>query len=214
MSLRELNNGYLQVAQGEIGKGMVSGEFVSMSTLHSVIPDATPAPIAWGTYASNPEIHFFLCQFLDVTDEVPDVQTFTAKVAELHMKGVSPNGKYGFDVPTYMGQMPQYITWTDSWEEFFTNSLKCLMSLIEEQQGYDPEMKELFDQVLSKAIPRLLRPLETGGRQIKPSLIHGNLYSGNVSVSNETGLPVIYDATCLYAHNECELEMVSKTQVC
>jgi len=37
---------------------MVSGELVSMSTLQSAIPDATPAPIAWGTYSSDPDTHF------------------------------------------------------------------------------------------------------------------------------------------------------------
>lgn len=98
---------------------MVSGEFVSMTTLHQAIPDSTPAPIAWGTYASNPNLHFFLCHFVEVIDEVPDVETFTLKVADLHAKSSSPNGKYGFPVPTYMGQMAQYHAWTESWEEFF-----------------------------------------------------------------------------------------------
>lgn len=133
-----------------------------------------------------------------------DIQTFTAKVAELHTKGVSPNGKYGFSVPTFMGQMPQYTAWTDSWEEFFTNSMQQLMAIIEESQGPDAELGLLFGQTISKVIPRLLRPLETGGRQIKPRLIHGDLYSGNVSVDAVTGRPNLYDATCLYAHNECE----------
>ena len=133
-----------------------------------------------------------------------DIQTFTAKVAELHTKGVSPTGKYGFSVPTFMGQMPQYTAWTDSWEEFFTNSMQQLMAIIEESQGPDVELKMLFGQMISKVIPRLLRPLETGGRQIKPSLVHGDLYSGNVSVDAVTGGPILYDATCLYAHNECE----------
>lgn len=193
-----------QVAQGDIGKAMVSGEFYSMTTMHQVIPDSTPAPIAWGTYASDPDIHFFLCRFVNVIDEVPDVETFTVKVAELHAQSSSPNGKYGFPVPTYMGRMAQYHTWTESWEEFFTLSMESLMMTIDESQAPDEELKELFGRTMSMVVPRLLRPLETGGRQIKPSLVHGNLYSGNVSVDVETGRPVLYDATCLYAHNECK----------
>ena len=133
-----------------------------------------------------------------------DIQIFTAKVAELHTTGVSPNGKYGFSVPTFMGQMPQYTAWTDSWEEFFTMSIQQLMAIIEKSQGPDMELKTLLGQMISKVIPRLLRPLETGGRQIKPCLVHGDLYSGNVSVDAATGGPILYDATCLYAHNECE----------
>ena len=133
-----------------------------------------------------------------------DIQTFTAKVAELHTKGVSPNGKYGFSVPTFMGQMPQYTAWTDSWEDFFSMSMQQLMAIIEESQGPDVELKTLLGQTISKVIPRLLRPLETGGRQIKPCLVHGDLYSGNASVNAATGGPILYDAACLYAHNECE----------
>lgn len=80
------------------------------------------------------------------------------------------------------------------------------MTTIEESRGPDEELTDLFGQTMTKVDPRLLRPLETGGRQIKPCLVHGNLYSGNVSVDIETGRPVLYDATCLYAHNECKTE--------
>ena len=187
---------------------MVSGEFISMTHLHQVIPNATPTPIAWGTYASNAEIHFFLCHFVDVIDEVPDIENFTTIVAELHAKSSSPNGKYGFPVPTYMGQMPQYNTWTESWEDFFTLSMERLMTTIEETQGPDQELQELFGLTMKLVVPRLLRPLETGGRQIKPSLVHGDLYSGNVSVNVEDGRSMLYDATCLYAHNECKTSPV------
>ncbi|KAF8853504.1 hypothetical protein BDZ45DRAFT_748506 [Acephala macrosclerotiorum] len=98
---------------------------------------------------------------------------------------------YGFPVPTFMGKMPQYTTWTDSWEEFFTNAMRKLMSVIEGQEDPDPEFRQLFETVLEKVVPRLLRPLETGGRHIRPRLVHGDLYSGNVSVETATGAPIL-----------------------
>lgn len=61
----------VQVAQGDVGRAMASGEFSSMTDLHNVIPDVTPEPISWGTYASNRDIHFFLCRFIDMIDKVP-----------------------------------------------------------------------------------------------------------------------------------------------
>ena len=78
------------------------------------------------------------------------------------------------------------------------------MTTIEESQGPDKQLRDLFEQTMNKVVPRLLRPLETGGRQIKPNLVHGDLYSGNVSVDAQDGRPMLYDATCLYAHNECK----------
>lgn len=183
---------------------MVAGELESMTALHQNIPFATPAPIGCGTYASNPSIHFFLCDFTEMMDELPDIQRFTSTVAQLHRVSNSPNGKYGFPVPTYMGRMAQHTAWTESWEVFFTDYMQHLMCTIESAQGPDPEFKELFEAVVQKVIPRLMRPLETGGRSIKPSLVHGNLYAGNVSVDEEALEPIVYDATCLYAHNECK----------
>jgi fructosamine-3-kinase len=182
---------------------MVLGEFISMSSLYEAAPDATPKPMGWGTYATNPEIHFFLCSFVEMIDEVPDIQAFTSKVAELHRKGISPTGKYGFSVPTFLGRMAQYTTWTDSWEQFYINYVRTLMAVIEDAGGPDEEFRGLLETLIKKVVPRLLRPLETGGRQIQPRLVHGDLYAGNVSVHDVDFAPILYDATSIYAHNEC-----------
>jgi protein-ribulosamine 3-kinase len=181
---------------------MVSGEFASMKSLHDTVQYLTPIPIAWGTYAADPNIHFFLCEFVDMTEDIPDPQALGIGLAELHTKGLSPNGKYGFSVPTLQGTIPQYTEWTDSWEEFFTRSTKKVFEAELKSQGSNPEILALEEAIITKVIPRLLRPLETGGRKIEPRLIHGDIWDGNVSTNIETDLPVIFDATCIYAHNE------------
>lgn len=187
---------------------MLSGEFASMKALYNAVPDLTPVPIAWGTYASDPNIHFFLTSFVDMTDDIPDLHTLPAKVAELHEKAISPNGKYGFTVPTYQGRIPQDVAWKDSWEEFFLSLLKRILAVEEAIQGPDTEMKQLKEALINKVIPRLLRPLETGGRHIQPRLVHGNMWDGNTSTDIATNLPKIFDATCIYAHNEGKSETI------
>lgn len=184
---------------------MVSGEYISMKTLHDTIPNLTPKPIAWGTYASSPDIHFFLCEFVEMGETLPDVHDLMEGLAGLHKKGLSPNGKYGFAVPTVQGRVPQYTMWTSSWEEFFSHSIRCVMDNEQESQGSDREMQELCQAILDKVVPRLLRPLETGGRSIQPCLIHGDIWDGNVSSSKDNKQSFIFDATCIYAHNESKL---------
>ncbi len=181
---------------------MVYGEYESMLALQKIMPNFVPNPIGWGTYTSNPRIHFFICEFVDLTDDVPEINAFTKTLAELHRQALSPNGKYGFAIPTYKGTLPQYNKWTDSWEDFFSQSMRQFMMAEERSQGPDPEMQELCQSILKKVIPRLLRPLETGGRKIMPRLIHGDIWAGNTSTSVETNLPMVFDAACLYAHNE------------
>lgn len=184
---------------------MVSGEFISMTTLHDTLPSFTPLPIAWGTYDADTNVHFFLCGFVHMTDDLPDVDDLAASLAELHKKGISPNGKYGFAVPTLQGTIPQFTDWTDLWEEFFARSLKRVMDNELRSQGPNDEVESLYTDILSKVVPRLLRPLETGGRSIQPRLVHGDIWDGNVSTDINTGTSVIFDATCIYAHNESAL---------
>ena len=177
-----------QVTQNDNGKGMVSGEFVSMTALHKAAPKLVPVPIAWGTYATDSNIHFFLCSFVDMTDDLPDPNKLGAMLADLHQRTVSPNGKYGFSVPTYQGTIPQRVDWQDTWEVFFSNMMRRILDHEWASQGPDEELKQLSETLFEKVIPRLLRPLESGGRKIQPRLVHGDIWDGNTSTDAATDL--------------------------
>lgn len=58
---------------------------------------------------------------------------------------------------------------------------------------------------MTKTVPRLLEVLQCNGRTIKPCLIHGNLWEGNIGTDYDTGELYIFDAASYYAHNEMEL---------
>ncbi|KAH0566185.1 hypothetical protein GP486_000417 [Trichoglossum hirsutum] len=196
---------FLKTSYGDRGRSMMSGEFCSMSTIYAATPDFVPRPIAWGTYATIPDVHFLLCDFREMTDDLPDLKSFPVKLAELHRKGTSPDGKYGFSVTTYHGNTPLNHGWSDTWEEYFTRTTRVLFLLEREAQGPNAEIDALIEPFFEKVVPRLLRPLETGGRKIKPSLIHGDLWHGNATTDADTNLPIIFDAASFYAHNEYDL---------
>ncbi|PMD60750.1 uncharacterized protein K444DRAFT_560745 [Hyaloscypha bicolor E] len=196
---------FLKTSHGDRGKGMMSGEFTSMSLMYEANPDLVPKPIAWGTYTTIPDVHFFLCNFHNMTDDLPDLHSFPAMLAKLHRNGSSPNGSFGFPVKTYHGQTPIDHGWSDTWEEYFKRTTTVLLRLEQESQGLNKELLDMADPFLNKVIPRLLRPLETGGRSIKPCLIHGDLWYGNATMDGDSELPIIFDAACFYAHNEYDL---------
>jgi protein-ribulosamine 3-kinase len=100
-------------------------------------------------------------------------------------------------VATFQGLVPQFADWTDTWEEFFSRSFRRLVENEEKAQGPDPEMQDLEKAIFEKVIPRLLRPLETGGRTIRPCLVHGDTWDGNVATNLDTNNPVIFDSTCI-----------------
>lgn len=182
---------------------MVSSEYHCMNKIQAVVRDLVPKTIAWGSYANIPDVHFFLADFRPMTNELPDNRSFPAKMAELHRSATSPDGKFGFDVTTFHGETPIEHGWSDTWEDYFARTTKVLFELEQEAQGPNQEIRKLMVPFFSKVVPRLLRPLETGGRSIRPSLIHGDLWHGNASTDSETGRPIIFDAASFYAHNEC-----------
>ncbi|KAI1290668.1 Fructosamine kinase-domain-containing protein [Xylaria venustula] len=196
---------FLKTSFGERGRLIMSSEFHCMTKIYNIMPDLVPKPIAWGTYSSIPDVHFFLCDFRLMKSCLPNLETFPAKVGDMHRAGISPNGKFGFDVTIFHGNIPIEHGWSDTWEEYFTRTTRILFELEQEAQGPNEEIRKLMIPFFEKVVPRLLRPLETGGRTIQPSLIHGDLWHGNASMDGATGLPVIFDAASFYAHNEYEL---------
>ncbi|KAH7130323.1 Fructosamine kinase-domain-containing protein [Dendryphion nanum] len=197
---------FLKVSRGQIGKSMMEGEYHSMLALYHAMPALSPEPIGWGKYLNMEDTYFFLSSFTEMTGDIPaSTSEFPAMVAKLHHENKSPNGKFGFLVPTYHGNLPQDVSQCDIWEESFTSGMVKFFDLEEEAQGRDQTMTILRKDIILTVIPRLLRPLESEGRRVTPSLVHGDLWDGNVSVDATTGAPVIFDACCSYAHNEYDL---------
>ncbi|KAK7996733.1 hypothetical protein PG989_004773 [Apiospora arundinis] len=192
---------FLKIAEGEEGRGIMSGEFESMSLLFRIIPDLVPKPVTWGTYRDMPQFHFFLCDF----QNCPPIEDFTASIARLHKASIplSP-GKFGFPVTTYQGPIAQDNSWCDTWEAFFRQGMVRMLQREEDVHGPDPELSVLCEQLYDKVIPRLLRPL-TVLKSITPVLVHGDLWYGNVCTDNATGKLIVFDACVFWAHNEYEV---------
>ncbi|RDH35051.1 Fructosamine kinase-domain-containing protein [Aspergillus welwitschiae] len=152
-----------------------------------------------------PDTHFFLCGYRDMAADMPDPDKSAARLAALHNNSASPTGKFGFHVVTHNGNLPQMTDWEDSWEIFFAKSMRHALDLETAVKGWDPELDFLVPALFERVIPRLLRPLESEGWSVKPSLIHGDLWYANSGIDTETGESLVFDACCFYAYNECEL---------
>ena len=184
---------------------MSQGEYEGTKALHQVVPEGIPRPVAWGTYKSNADTHFYICDFIDMIEDLPDVQLFCALLAKLHRESMSlsPNGKFGFPTMTYEGTMWQDAQWCDTWEESFTRHFKAFVHQEREVHGTDQELETLLSSLYDKVIPRLLRPLESHGRKVMPVLVHGDIWYGNIATKEDTGEPLMFDPSVFWGHNEC-----------
>lgn len=181
----------------------MKGEYESMREICKVSPSFAPRPICWGSCTASAR-HFLMLEFHELESDPPSTADFARELAKLHKEGNSPNNMFGFHITTYNGNLPQDNAWTKSWEGFFSNGIRQMLTLEEEARGRSEELQELSKTLLGKVIPRLLRPLETQGRTVKPSLLHGDLWIGNVATKKETGQPVVFDSSAYYGHHECK----------
>jgi protein-ribulosamine 3-kinase len=185
---------------------MMEGEFNSITTIHNLIPSFVPKPLAWGKFKlASPDTYFFLCDFVEMSTDMPDPVKFCARVAELHDKGVSPTGKFGFHITTVHGKTEQPVEWEGNWTRYFTRLVSHFFAKDLLSNGRWPEYETAFKRLVEDVIPQVLDPLNSDGRSIRPSLVHGDLWEGNATTDLVTGEPMVFDAAVMYAHNEYEL---------
>ncbi|KAG8169541.1 hypothetical protein KVR01_000286 [Diaporthe batatas] len=197
---------FLKCATGQGAAALAQGEFHSANNINCVVPGLVPKAIGCGEYDNDgTTTYFFLGVFHDMDFSTPpEPDEIISLVSQLHSRGTSPNGMFGYPVPTVSGRMERTVAWTSSWAESFALQLKDVIKYDNDTNGpwieYDAVCKQLIDAV----IPRLLGALQSEGRNIRPALIHGDLWERNIGVDMETGNMVIFDPGCMYAHNEME----------
>jgi len=118
-------------------------------------------------------------------------------IAQLHHKTAFA---FGFHQPNYCGTTLQDNTWTENWPEFYAHRrIGNLVQQIKTSRGISSEEQRIYEKLVGR-IPQLL------AHQTVPSLIHGDLWSGNYMYT--TNGPALIDPACYYADREMELGMM------
>jgi len=107
---------------------------------------------------------------------------------------------YGYDSDNFIGATPQDNGREESWPVFFRrHRLEPQRRLAEEAGLWRPSWNAPFDRLLEKLDQILPANPEA-------SLVHGDLWSGNVLVTAR-GEPVLIDPAVYYGHYEVDLAM-------
>jgi fructosamine-3-kinase len=118
-------------------------------------------------------------------------------LASIHSK---PQQRFGFEVDNYIGLNRQPNSFSDSWGEFFVQQrLGFQIGLIA-----DPQRRRDFSQRLRQQAARLSEFLDA--EQVSPSLLHGDLWNGNV-LCGEDGRVWLIDPAVYYGDAEADLAM-------
>ncbi len=109
---------------------------------------------------------------------------------------------WGAPVDNFIGTLPQSNDWTDDWAAFWRGRrLEPQLRLAYDAHYFDASQRQRFDRLLHGLDENLVEAASEG-----PSLIHGDLWSGNVHVTTG-GLPALVDPAAYHGHREVDLAM-------
>jgi protein-ribulosamine 3-kinase len=150
---------------------------------------------------------FIVMDYVEMGRQQPDyLSRLGAGLAELHLAPpADPDQGFGFPMDGCCGALAQpnnpqpssKLSWVEFWREY---RLGHQLSVARQRYPEDKALQELGAQ-LSARLGELFSMLVV--EDIKPSLLHGDLWSGNYAV-DASGTPCIYDCACYYGHYEAD----------
>lgn len=140
---------------------------------------------------------FLVLEYIPLRAAAAPVQArLGEELAALHQVGAE---RFGWERDNTLGTTPQPNAWEADWLVFFRHRRLGFQLELAAANGYP----QLADQAapLLEGLPTLF-----SGYRPRPSLVHGDLWSGNVA-SDLQGRPVIFDPACHFGDRESDLAM-------
>ena len=162
----------------------------------------TPRILGYGINVSRMGNSFLLLEFVSAKKRASDYwETLGHQLAAMHRADTTDllqDGKFGFGMDNYIGMRPQINTPHESWITFFRD---CRLK---------PQFQaaaRYFDKADIRRITRLTDHLEDFLAEPEhPSLLHGDLWAGNVMVGND-GKAWLIDPAVSVGHAEADIAM-------
>jgi fructosamine-3-kinase len=172
--------------------GMFEAEAIALEQIFNTQTIRVPKPICWGTSDNSAYIVMEWIEF----GKHKNWQELGKQLAAMHR--ISNSLGFGWQQQNTIGSTPQINTWTDGWLEFFMEHRLVYQLKLSKQRGFSPNISE--DRLI-ESVPKFFKNYSPIA-----SMVHGDLWSGNVDFS-QTGEPVIYDPALYFGDREVDLAM-------
>jgi protein-ribulosamine 3-kinase len=137
-----------------------------------------------------------------IEETIPDEKFWTVFGEELARLHSIKGGQFGSDEDNYMGSVYQSNRKHQDWISFFQHErLEPLVKKCGDKNLLSPKDVEAFEK-LYKELPGIFES------RIQPSLVHGDLWSGNFMCGNNSQ-PVLIDPAAYYGHPSVDLGMTT-----
>jgi protein-ribulosamine 3-kinase len=178
-------------------KDILEYEYKGLYVLASVIPNSVPKVFEYGQCVNN---RFLITRYISSGKSVQQSLDFTKAARQLALIHSQKSKFFGLEYSNAIGSLIQINTPNSNWSDFF---IKCrLIPQLELLKGStNNQYIELINLIenLIKRVPDLIS-------NCVPSLLHGDLWNGNL-LFNDQGDPIFIDPAISYGHSEVDLAM-------
>ncbi|MGF1541764.1 MAG: fructosamine kinase family protein [Pleurocapsa sp.] len=172
---------------------MFVAEAEGLKQMYATKTITVPQPICWGVAGNS---SYIVLEWLDLGGGNSQVWgEMGRQLAAMHRQGRCD--RFGWERNNTIGSTPQINTWTDNWADFFAeHRIGYQLKLAKRKGGSFPDTNQVVAVIKDKL----------ADRQPQPSLLHGDLWSGNAAIATD-GSPVILDPATYYGDREADLAM-------
>ena len=188
---------FVKIVRGDRA-GMLAAEADGLRAIAETGTVRVPAVYAEG---SVDDAAYLVLEWLDL-HEVDDRARLGRALAAMHDAETSrgPEGeRFGWHRDNWIGGTPQQNRWSDDWPAFFRDA-RLAPQFLRAFRGGFRDLEHDAKRLLG-LLPELL-----GGHDVTPSLVHGDLWSGNVA-SLAGGEPVVFDPAVYIGDREVDIAM-------
>ncbi len=184
---------YFVKLNGAQQQAMFSAEAAGLATLAATHTLRVPQVIAQGCAAGH---SFLVLEHLLLGGRGAERQ-LGAQLAALHR---ATAGHFGFPADNFIGATPQPNHWHEDWITFWREQRLGWQLRLAARNGCYDRLQTLGTRLMENL------PAFFDGYAPRPSLLHGDLWSGNHGFLPD-GTPVIFDPAAYYGDRECDLAM-------
>jgi len=190
-----LDNGkqsYFVKLNGSSLLSMFEAEAAGLEEIAKTDTIRVPKPICYGAHGDN---SYLVLEHIKMSAG-GDMELAGRELAMMHRK---IGGGFGWHRDNTIGSTHQPNELATDWVQFWQRQRLGYQLELASQLGHGGRLQESGERVL-ELLPHLI------GHQPQPSLLHGDLWGGNISFDTE-GSPVIYDPAVYYGDREADIAM-------
>ena len=189
---------FVKVASGEHA-AMLDAEADGLRAIADTRTVRAPLAIAVGVDGDH---GYLVVEWLELSAQTNSAALGTA-LAQMHRAKpqAGPHGeRFGWHRDNFIGATPQANGWSDDWPTFFVERRLAPQFRLAARKGFANALQRSGEQVLRRVRALLERHDAT------PSLVHGDLWSGNAAALAD-GTPVVFDPAVYVGDHEVDLAM-------